>query len=104
MIAEVVVGRTSCPPQSQQCCLTACRRSPPSDSVHCRINVTTREVQILEMLELGKSNQDIAGELAITVHTVKNHVRNLLKKLGVSTCRGRGPTHHHPGGSDLPKS
>ena len=86
MIAEVVVGRTSCPPQISAMLLNrlsalASQRQPSlQDSV-----LTTREVQILEMLELGKSNQDIAGELAITVHTVKNHVHNLLKKLGVST-------------------
>jgi DNA-binding NarL/FixJ family response regulator len=37
------------------------------------------------MLELGKSNKDIAAQLRIAVHTVKNHVHSLLTKLGVST-------------------
>ena len=47
--------------------------------------LTTRKAQILTMLELGRSNQDIATELSIAVHTVKNHVHSLLTKLGVST-------------------
>jgi DNA-binding NarL/FixJ family response regulator len=47
--------------------------------------LTTREAQILKMLELGRSNSDIAARLDIAVHTVKNHVHNLLTKLGVST-------------------
>jgi DNA-binding NarL/FixJ family response regulator len=47
--------------------------------------LTTREAQILKMLELGRSNSDIAARLDIAVHTVKNHVHNLLTKLGVNT-------------------
>jgi len=47
--------------------------------------LTAREVQILEMLELGRSNRDIAAHLDIAVHTVKNHVHSLLSKLGVTT-------------------
>jgi DNA-binding NarL/FixJ family response regulator len=37
------------------------------------------------MLELGRSNRDIAIRLDIAVHTVKNHVHNLLTKLGANT-------------------
>lgn len=47
--------------------------------------LTTRETQILKLLELGRSNRDIAARLHIAVHTVKNHVHNLLTKLGVNT-------------------
>jgi DNA-binding NarL/FixJ family response regulator len=47
--------------------------------------LTAREAQILNMLELGLSNRDIAEQLHIAVHTVKNHVHSLLKKLGVGT-------------------
>jgi DNA-binding NarL/FixJ family response regulator len=47
--------------------------------------LTAREAQILKMLELGLSNRDIADQLCIAVHTVKNHMHSLLSKLGVST-------------------
>lgn len=46
---------------------------------------TLREQQTLELLEAGLSNQQIATRLCLTLHTVKNHVHNVLTKLGVST-------------------
>lgn len=47
--------------------------------------LTAREAQILDLLKLGLRNRDIADELCIAVHTVKNHVHSVLTKLGVST-------------------
>ena len=47
--------------------------------------LTPREAQILRMLELGLSNRDIAAQLCIAVHTVKNHVHSVLTKLGVNS-------------------
>jgi DNA-binding NarL/FixJ family response regulator len=47
--------------------------------------LTSREAQILEMIKMGMSNRDIAAELCIALHTVKNHVHSVLGKLGVST-------------------
>lgn len=47
--------------------------------------LSPREKQILELLEAGLSNQQIASRLCLTLHTVKNHVHSLLTKLGVST-------------------
>jgi DNA-binding NarL/FixJ family response regulator len=47
--------------------------------------LTNREVQILQMLRVGMSNRDIAAQLSIAIHTVKNHVHSLLSKLGVNT-------------------
>lgn len=47
--------------------------------------LTAREIQILRMLEAGLANRDIAEQLCIAVHTVKNHVHSLLTKLGVTS-------------------
>jgi DNA-binding NarL/FixJ family response regulator len=47
--------------------------------------LTTREIQILRLLESGLSNREIADRLYIALHTVKNHVHSVLTKLGVST-------------------
>jgi len=46
--------------------------------------VTRRELQVLKLLELGYSNQQIADDLAISVNTAKKHAANIYKKLDVS--------------------
>jgi DNA-binding NarL/FixJ family response regulator len=45
--------------------------------------LTSRELEILELIELGLSNKEIAARLFIQLATVKNHVHNILEKLQV---------------------
>ncbi len=47
-----------------------------------RAELTEREREILDLLARGLSNADIAQQLTISVHTVRNHVSNLSAKLG----------------------
>ena len=47
--------------------------------------LTTRELEILKMLTAGRSNQAIAGELVVTLDTVKKHVSHVLAKLGAAS-------------------
>lgn len=47
--------------------------------------LTRREIEILELIEQGLTNQQIASRLSLTLHTIKNHVHNLLSKLGVAS-------------------
>jgi DNA-binding NarL/FixJ family response regulator len=46
-------------------------------------DLTPRESQVLEQIVSGKSNKEIATELAISEATVKTHINTLLSKLGV---------------------
>ena len=46
--------------------------------------LTTREREILELIDEGLSNKQIAQRLRIELPTVKNHVHNILAKLGFS--------------------
>jgi two-component system nitrate/nitrite response regulator NarL len=46
--------------------------------------LTPREEEILDLVGQGLSNKEIAARLYIEVTTVKNHVHNILEKLGVS--------------------
>jgi DNA-binding NarL/FixJ family response regulator len=55
--------------------------SPASDTDP----LTARERDILRLMVEGLSNRAIADELVITEGTVKNHVTNILSKLGVQT-------------------
>jgi DNA-binding NarL/FixJ family response regulator len=42
--------------------------------------LTPREVEVLRLIAAGKSNQEIARELVISINTVTNHVKNILGK------------------------
>jgi LuxR family transcriptional regulator, maltose regulon positive regulatory protein len=47
--------------------------------------LTTREVEVLKLIESGCSNQEIAGKLVISIATVKRHISNIYTKLDVKT-------------------
>jgi two-component system nitrate/nitrite response regulator NarL len=48
-------------------------------------NLTTRELEVLELIGKGFTNQLIAENLVIEIGTVKNHVHSILEKLNVRT-------------------
>ena len=49
-----------------------------------RALLSDREVSILELVQHGKNNVEIAAELVISPLTVKNHVQRILRKLGAN--------------------
>jgi DNA-binding NarL/FixJ family response regulator len=49
--------------------------------------LTPREVEVLELLQDGSTNAQIAGRLAIGMETVRTHARNIYRKLGVGSRR-----------------
>lgn len=49
--------------------------------------LTAREIEVLELIAQGKTNQEIAEHPVIEVGTVKNHVHSILDKLKVSSRR-----------------
>ncbi|MDO7688713.1 MAG: response regulator transcription factor [Pirellulales bacterium] len=69
-------------PDSQLKKLTArlSKRRLPSD---INAPLTPREFQVLKIISLGLSNQEIANSLGISIETVKEHVQNILRKLQV---------------------
>ena len=46
--------------------------------------LSEREREVLRLLAAGKPNQEIAGELVVSLHTVKKHVTHVLGKLGAT--------------------
>ena len=55
----------------------------PSKHDNLFIPLTRRELDILHRLAAGETNQEIAEQLTLSLHTVKKHVANILSKLNV---------------------
>ena len=49
--------------------------------------LTAREADVLELLQRGDSNAEIAAGLHVGIETVRTHARHIYRKLGVSTRR-----------------
>jgi two-component system nitrate/nitrite response regulator NarL len=79
-------GEALCPPKTtallikRLSVLAGTRGSPSTGTAH----LTRREHQILGLIGGGLSNKAIGQQLNIELPTVKNHVHNILEKLGVS--------------------
>jgi two-component system NarL family response regulator len=50
-------------------------------------SLTTREIEILSLISKGSTNREIAQKLVISENTVKNHIHNILEKLGLKNRR-----------------
>jgi two-component system, NarL family, nitrate/nitrite response regulator NarL len=50
---------------------------------HASARLTLREREIVQLIEAGLANKEIAKRLHIQTSTVKNHVHNILEKFGV---------------------
>jgi DNA-binding NarL/FixJ family response regulator len=77
---------------------------PPTDRRRvAQVDLTARERQILALLADGHSTEEIAAELLVSVHTVRNHVGSILRKLevrsrleAVAVARRLGLVEEHP--------
>jgi DNA-binding NarL/FixJ family response regulator len=83
-VVEVARGRDLCPPSVGVLLLNAMStdRQPAGGDA-----LTDRELDVLELLERGLSNKEIAAALVIEPATAKNHVHNVLRKLNVQRRR-----------------
>ena len=52
---------------------------------HPGLHLTPRQAEVLQLLERGRSTQQIADELHLSRETVRNHVRHLLHAMGASS-------------------
>jgi two-component system nitrate/nitrite response regulator NarL len=49
------------------------------------VHLTPRQREVIDLISEGMSNKKIAAELHISVHTVKSHIRYIMKKLELNT-------------------
>ncbi len=58
----------------------------PDDAVMApHPHLTPRQVEVLRLLEQGRSTKQIAAELHLSTETVRNHIRRLFRALGVNS-------------------
>jgi DNA-binding NarL/FixJ family response regulator len=57
----------------------------PDFAVTRKPSLTGREIEVLQHVARGMTSRSVGEELFISENTVKNHVRNILDKLGVHT-------------------
>jgi NarL family two-component system response regulator LiaR len=69
-----------------------------------RSTLTAREWEVLDLLCAGCSTEAIADELVLSPETVRSHVKNLLRKMGVKSRREAIAAAHRlrEEGSDIP--
>jgi LuxR family transcriptional regulator, maltose regulon positive regulatory protein len=60
------------------------RPSPAREVPDLAEPLTSREREVLRLLAAGQPNRDIAGELVVSLDTVKRHVTHILAKLGAT--------------------
>jgi len=84
-IREAHEGGAPMTPEIARRVITLFRRvAPPAGETDHRLSA--REMQVLALLAEGYGYLNIAGQLAVTVNTVRNHIRSIYEKLHVHSA------------------
>jgi DNA-binding NarL/FixJ family response regulator len=59
-------------------------RATAPDAAAAPAGLTARELEVLRLVARGRSNQEIADELVLSVRTVERHIANIYDKIGAS--------------------
>jgi DNA-binding NarL/FixJ family response regulator len=83
-VVTVAGGEGSVPPRIAGTLLRGFERQANRHATGRGADLTMRERQVVDLIEAGLTNKEIAAQLFIELGTVKNHVHNILDKLQVS--------------------
>jgi DNA-binding CsgD family transcriptional regulator len=82
----------------------AAQASDPGEQARHQYGLTARELEVLRLVAVGRSNRDIAGELFISAKTASVHVSNIMSKLGVASRVEAAATAYRLGLGDQARS
>lgn len=71
-------------PFTESPCCSNCQHLEASEAKLSDFGLTAREYEVMSLVSKGKSNRDISDELFLSENTVKRHLHNTYKKLGVA--------------------
>src|SRR5579863_3735858 len=85
-IRAVAGGEAVCPPSMSMALFRAARQASPFSTFSwgTELGLSRREQQLVELLRERLTNKEIAAQLNLSEQTVKNHVHNILRKVGAS--------------------
>ena len=58
-------------------------KEAPAQVIAAQFDLTEREMEVLQLIATGATNREIAEELVLSEGTIKNHVSNILSRLGL---------------------
>jgi len=58
-------------------------QAAPARAADTEVSLTPRQAQVLHLLARGCSTEQMADELGVALDTVRNHIRAILRRLGV---------------------
>ncbi len=86
-IRAVAEGHAICPPQLCKHLFRAFSRqwtAMPSARIKLELGLTRRQQQLVPLIAQGLTNKEIATNLRISEQTVKNHVHDIMKRVGAN--------------------
>ncbi len=93
----VVRGGAVCPPELCQALFDQVAAERTGLESREQVGITRREQQLVELIERGFTNKEIAAALNLSEQTVKNHIHRMSRKIGahnrlevVSALRSHG--------------
>lgn len=82
-IQEVAQGRKFFSPEISRRIRKIGVQVPSDNGGKASVKLTSREVEVLQLIAEGAANKQIAGELGISIKTVEKHRQNLMDKLHI---------------------
>jgi two-component system, NarL family, nitrate/nitrite response regulator NarL len=82
-IQKALAGEVDCDPRVTAAIVRRLSEVGDRDGNSGAAMISPREARVLSFLETGLTNKQIAVELGVEESTIKNHVHNILRKLGV---------------------